>query len=192
MAKDYAQRGGSRRSQTQQKGGLPAWVWMVFGLSIGLAVAAFVYISRPHGALPGQSEAPPAKAEREPARKKTERIPLPPEEKDRFSFYKDLKKQSAYIPRDERPAIKRPPEPASGEEQLYLIQVASFRTNADAENQKANLALLGIEARIEKVTVDDKDTYFRVRVGPADAERTQTLLGRLQDNGLNGLVVKAN
>lgn len=188
MPRDYAQR-GPRRSQTQQRGSLPAWVWLVFGLSIGLAVAAFVYISRPTGSVTVLSADKPA-GEAAPAAKKGGRLALPPEEKERFTFYKDLKKQTVYVPRDDRPPP--PKAPAAAAEDLYLIQVASYRSVSDAEKEKANLALLGVEARIEKVTVDDKDTYFRVRVGPMNTERAQSVLAQLQENGSQGILVKAN
>ena len=36
---------------------------------------------------------------------------------------------------------------------------------ADADRRQASLALLGIESRIQRVTVDD-DVYHRVRIGP--------------------------
>src|SRR5438445_641887 len=97
MAKDYAQRGGGRRNQTRQKGALPAWVWMVFGLSIGLAVAAFVYISRPAGSLPGwqveKTDEGKDTKKTAPAKSGKGAIPLPPEETERFTFYKKLKNQ---------------------------------------------------------------------------------------------------
>jgi len=190
MARDYAQSSRSRRPQTQQKVRLPSWAWLVFGLSMGLAVAAFVYISRPAGPMVEAATAAPAAkpAVAEPVAKNG-RLPLPPQEKERFTFYKNLKEQKVYIPHDERPAPVKAPATA---EDLYLIQVASYRAVSDAEKEKANLALSGVEARIEKVTVDDRETYFRVRVGPMGVDRAQSTLARLQENGFHGIVVKAN
>ena len=191
MPRDYAQR-GARRSQTQQKGALPAWVWLVFGLSMGLVVAAFVYISRPATALPGQTAETAKPQPPPPAGKKAggkSGMALPPAEPERFSFYKELKKQKVYIPRDELPPVKKPAAP---QPELYMIQVASYRAVSDAENLKANLALLGIETRIEKVSVDDTDTYFRVRAGPLPRERAESILARLDENGLDGMMVRAN
>lgn len=191
MARDYAQR-GPRRSQTQQRGQLPSWAWLVFGLSMGLAVAAFVYISRPAGSLQDMaSSTPPPKPVTPPApvAGKNGRLPLPPAEKERFSFYEALKKQKVYIPRDDRPPPTK--APAASAPELFLVQVASYRAVSDAENEKAKLALLGIESRIEKVTVDDRETYFRVRIGPLGEDRTQATLARLSENGMHGMVVKA-
>ena len=199
MARDYASR-GPRRSQVQQRGQLPGWAWLVFGLSMGLAVAAFVYISRPAGAMREDAVVLTGKpADAVPAKTRNGRLALPPEEKERFTFYKNLKEQKVYIPRDERPPPPRPATPAAAAtapaapaQELFLIQVASFRASAEAEKEKARLALVGVESRIEKVTVDDRETYFRVRVGPMSVERAQAALARLQENGFNGIVVKAN
>jgi cell division protein FtsN len=51
--------------------------------------------------------------------------------------------------------------------------------------------LLGIESKVESVTIDGKDTYYRVRVGPEhDWNRVQLLMSRLEDNGVASLLVK--
>lgn len=211
MARDYGQRGGNgkRRAQTKQKPALPSWIWLVFGLSVGLAVAAFVYISRPAEPMPSvasessaeaaetasdQNKAKPPKPKAVNAKSGSKNnLPLPPEEEERFTFYKDLKKQRVpVIPRDERPP-KATPKPATPvAEDQFLIQVASYRAVSDAENQRASLALLGIESRIEKVTVDDKDVYFRVRSGPVNRAKAEVLVARLHDNGIDAIVLKAN
>ncbi len=48
----------------------------------------------------------------------------------------------------------------------YMLQVASYSNPADAEGLKAKLALSGMHARIEKVTISGKGTFHRVRLGP--------------------------
>jgi cell division protein FtsN len=47
----------------------------------------------------------------------------------------------------------------------YILQAGSFRRAEEADTLKANLALLGVEADIQKVTVDN-NTWHRVRIGP--------------------------
>ncbi|QKS28329.1 MAG: SPOR domain-containing protein [Candidatus Accumulibacter similis] len=60
------------------------------------------------------------------------------------------------------------PAEAKGEntlkEPIYL-QAGSFLSASDADNQKARLALLGAEARIQQVMLQDK-VWYRVRLGP--------------------------
>lgn len=194
MARDYAQRGGRHRGQARGRGtsarsGLPGWIWMVVGLSAGLVVAAFVYISRPVEQKTIVRTAPvpaPVKAD------SNAPIPLPPKEKARFTFYEILKSQEVVVPKEEvrKPGAPQPGAAPAGSDS-YIIQVASFRGQADAERQKASLALIGIESRIESVTIDDKDTYYRVRVGPEnDWRKVQTTMARLDENGIEALLIK--
>ena len=57
----------------------------------------------------------------------------------------------------------------------YVLQVGSFRSAGDAERRRATLALLGLEARVQTVTIDGEATWHRVQVGPYDE------LGALND-----------
>ena len=47
----------------------------------------------------------------------------------------------------------------------YVLQAGSFTDIADAERMRATLALLGMESRLQRVSIDD-DVYHRVRIGP--------------------------
>jgi cell division protein FtsN len=72
----------------------------------------------------------------------------------------------------------------------YLLQVGSFREQSDAEQLKARLALLGITARTQSVTVNDA-TWHRVRVGPVDGIRqADEMRTKLASNGIESLVMK--
>lgn len=190
MGRDYAQRGGGR-NQARSKGrpsggggvgGVPGWVWLIAGIA---------WLKRPPTPLPGAGEA--ASTEASAPRKGGREAPLalPPKEKERFSFYEILKNQEVVIPREEVKAGTPPPPDVDTGTGSYILQVASYRSQADADQQKAALALLGIESRIESVTIDDKDRFYRVRVGPInDWAQVQTTLGRLDENGIQALVIK--
>src|SRR5690606_12913413 len=144
VARDYAQRGRNNSRQARGRGasarsGLPGWIWMVVGLSAGLVVAAFVYISRPveqKTIVRSEPVVAPARTN------KNAPIPLPPKEKARFTFYEILKSQEVVLPKE---AARDPDAPAPGAapagSDRYIIQVASFRAQADADRQKASLAL---------------------------------------------------
>lgn len=199
MARDYAHSPKKGGRQTKGRGGgggsgMPGWVWLVFGLSIGLTVAAFVYIKRtPDNALPGQQHEPAAEEEpaaekpaEKPKKKPRETVKLPPEEKPRFRFYEMLPSEEVVVPRADKEAAK-----ASGDGSTYVIQVASYRDKEEADKQKASLALLGIESRIETVTIDGNETFYRVRVGPLkDYGKVQIISNRLADNGVEAVVIK--
>jgi cell division protein FtsN len=56
---------------------------------------------------------------------------------------------------------------------------------------KARLALLGISARVQSVTVNDA-AWHRVRVGPVNgARQAESMRRRLADNGIESLVMKS-
>lgn len=213
MPRDYAQRNPNprrhtRRAKGRSGGGVPGWVWLIAGLSFGLAVAALVYIRRPlapPAVEPVASEEVTADSSGETREKprntrnrnsKPPALPLPPKEKDRFTFYEILKNQEVVLPPEAAKAAQPPkPAPAAGQPPAtggsYIIQVASYRAQTEAEKQKANLALLGIESRIESVTIDGKDTFYRVRIGPErDWARVQATMTRLDANGIQALLVK--
>ena len=89
------------------------------------------------------------------------------------------------------PASSSPDTPAAASTQTFIIQVASYKAAAEADKQKASLALMGIEARVEKVTIDNKDTYYRVRVGPMrDERKARDTMAQLESNGINAMMVR--
>jgi cell division protein FtsN len=48
----------------------------------------------------------------------------------------------------------------------YFLQAGSFRTEADADNLKAKLALHGFEAIVQTAIIPEQGAWHRVRVGP--------------------------
>ena len=49
---------------------------------------------------------------------------------------------------------------------LYVLQVASYKSFQEADRTKANLALQGMEAFIQKVSIEGRGDFYRVRIGP--------------------------
>ena len=69
------------------------------------------------------------------------------------------------------PAAPAPPKPvvsAVSTGGTYVLQVGSFRNEAEAERRRARLALLGLEARVQTIAIDGEATWHRVQVGPYD------------------------
>src|SRR5688572_30486604 len=158
MSKDYAHRGNGSRQTSG--GSLPGWVWLLAGVALGFAGAAIYYISRPATErVAAEVNGDKAKADGK------KRITIPPKEQSRFLFYELLPGYEVPIPKDILKSRPAPPPDAAAPATLpgrYLIQVGSFKERTEAEQQKANLALLGIESRIEKVTIDNNQTWHRV------------------------------
>jgi cell division protein FtsN len=75
----------------------------------------------------------------------------------------------------------------------YFLQVGAFPDEADADNMKAKLALLGFEAVVQSATIPEKGVYHRVRVGPlGDIEKINRIRGELNDNGFNTDLIKVH
>jgi cell division protein FtsN len=71
-----------------------------------------------------------------------------------------------------------------------MIQVGAFKDKKEAEQQRANLALLGVESRIETVTIDNATTWYRVRIGPEkDQHKVESILSRLEENNVQATVI---
>ena len=198
MARDYK---GRAESSSSHKAA-PGWVWFLGGMLSGLFIAGLVYL-RDHSAAPGTvqvAEKPRPQVQAKPAA--SEEKPAPP--KPQFDFYNLLPEIEVVVPDPEpEPAAKpnsvaapvvtrtAPPveTPHSGE--AYLVQVGSFRRQAEADRLRARLALLGIEARIQRVAIDGQDAWHRVRVGPFnDLRQANEIRSRLKANQINAIVMK--
>ncbi|MBI4754115.1 MAG: SPOR domain-containing protein [Betaproteobacteria bacterium] len=188
---------------------------MVVGVFVGLVIGALLavavawYVTRAVPFKPRDEDKPaetraPAAADQQP-------LPLPgkpgdkPGERPRFEFYKILPGNQDVAPAAAAPAPAAPPlstdaapqaeakpqpEKKTPDEVLYL-QVGSFSNPADAENLKAKLAFVGLEAQIQPVDVADRGLMHRVRIGPyrkpEDMNRARTLLAQ---NGMQAAVVR--
>ena len=74
---------------------------------------------------------------------------------------------------------------------VYFIQAGSFQNPADADNQKARLAILGFESSVEPANLPDKGTWYRVRLGPYNkVEEINRVRQALAQNGIDASLVK--
>ncbi len=48
----------------------------------------------------------------------------------------------------------------------YMLQAGSYKKAADADRLKAKLAFTGLSSMIQKVTIEGKGDFYRVRLGP--------------------------
>ena len=85
-----------------------------------------------------------------------------PNEKTRFEFYEML-------PGNEEPVTEIELQKAAEQPILkdkYYLQLGSFKDTEDAENLKAKIAMLGMEAYVQSADLSEKGMWHRVRVGP--------------------------
>jgi cell division protein FtsN len=159
-ARDYK----TRRGRTS---GFSGWMGVLCGLGAGLAVAGLVYI-KDH-----RPDAPAERTGKVEKRKFHGMEPAEPEGGDSgteepaktYDFYDKLPKFEVVIPekeKDVRPDTKSVPETRRG---TYVLQAGSYKNFADADRVRAQLALQGVESKVQKVTVDN-DTWHRIRIGP--------------------------
>lgn len=75
---------------------------------------------------------------------------------------------------------------------IYFLQVGAFVKRADADAQKANLAIQGIQAQLSEVT-SDGNTLWRVRVGPYNSvEESNPVRDKLSGMGIKPTLIKAS
>lgn len=171
-------------------GKLPAWAWMLIGLLVGAGVAWAVHLyvtrsAKPPKPAPAGQSAPP----RAPAKKPEPKPVPPPAVKPRFDFYTILPEMETVLPDKEPPAVK--PKRSVETDARYILQAGSFANFEDADRLKARLALAGLEARIEKVSIEGKGDFFRVRLGPyAKLEQLEAQNKKLADLGVRALRIK--
>ena len=185
MAKDY-----KPRTVVKRKNGGSTLLGIFIGLILGLGIAVGIawYMNKtPIPILnkakpPEKTAAEPGKALAKPDEKTTQQV-----EKPRFEFYKIL--PGAEEPVTEK-QIKQAAKPGAPVEN-YLLQAGSFQNPADADNLKARLALLGVEAGVEPINLAEKGTWYRVRVGPySKVDEINRLRQTLAQNGIEATLVK--
>jgi cell division protein FtsN len=189
MAKDYKNTTRPKRKKPKPTSG---WVWMLGGLLIGLLVALLVYLK--DDLLEASTRATPA-----PVVEKSQPAPKPTvskkpsvkkeaDKKPRFDFYNLLPEMEVFIPPQEL-AAQREKKPA--EAITYYLQAGSFRRAEDADRMRAQLALNNIESHIQRVTINERSTWFRVRVGPfQSARKMDKLRNRLRAQSIDPIVLK--
>ncbi len=180
MARDYKhrKRPAKRKKGTSSFGS---------GLTIGLAIALIVHLYH----LGKRPEAEPVKAvtQEKPAAQEPEAT----DDSDIFyDFYEMLPDDDVFLTEETAPGTTGRATPASTAGAAYYLQAGSFRNHADADSRKANLALLGVSANIQRVTINDNQTWHRVLVGPInDATELSTLRTRLGAENIDTMMLRA-
>lgn len=73
----------------------------------------------------------------------------------------------------------------------YILQAGAFGQAAQADELKAKVAMLGLNARVEEATINGK-TMYRVRMGPyATASELSSAKTKLGNGGLSAVPIKA-
>jgi cell division protein FtsN len=158
-----------RPKKTKQQEEYPGWMWMLFGLAIGLSVAFAIYKKDAGEAPEPQPVAQQPASMSASIEHEAEAVERPDEQvaESRFTFYDMLPKFEVIIPEVEGDVSQDRAIEVVQDPGLYVLQAGSFSELADADRRRAELALLGIESIVQRVAIDDK-TYHRVRIGPIE------------------------
>lgn len=170
----------------------PGWVWLIFGLTIGLSVAFAIYVNGlSRVPAPQQQATTPERPANRPAsnasRQDAATEEAPPR---RFDFYSMLPNFEVVVPEQEADVTRDTRVQAIVQPGNYVLQAGSFSRFEDADRRRAQLALQGIESRVQRVSIDDK-TYHRVRIGPLqDLDKLNMIRSRLRQADIDVLRIR--
>ena len=189
---------------TKASASTPGYIWLLSGLAIGLFVALLIYL----GKQPAEKttftqavgkELAKHKAQNTDDDKKQTSTPANKEKtgrEPRFDFYTILPESEVFVPEPTRRPENKPAtqtsEPANvSNGTQYLLQAGSFRNHTDADNLKANLALLGVTSSIQSVTLNSNEVWHRVRIGPfTNDKKLRDTLATLKSNNIHAMTME--
>lgn len=209
-----------KNTTPKAKSGGGTFLGIVIGLVLGLVIAVAVAFYLNKGPKPfadktggGVAKVPPKGAAdtsdpNKPLYGKDAKAGDPskagaPGEQKRFSFYEILPGKEEVVdarkaqevakadPKSDPKGAPKPDDAKSASKDQYFLQAGAFGSAGDADNQKAKLALMGFEARVETVDVEGKGTMHRVRLGPYgrldDINRVRSTLAT---NGIDAALIR--
>jgi cell division protein FtsN len=192
-----------RSSATRRSKQSNAAPLLIGAFAVGLAVAAAAYWWGTRSApahAPKRTTAPvttPSPAPAPPRAVTPTKSGAPAKApKPHFDFYTLLPGETVLPdsrpPRDGAKTAKRPTPGKTAkvepESSTFVLQAASYASFDEADRLKAKLVLSGLEARIEKVTIENKGDFYRVRLGPyASIDELDATDKRLTELGIRAL-----
>jgi len=164
------------------------------GLAVGVLLTAgvFLYKSDAHQAATEPDSPRPEPQQRAAAPSSdSDSSPASNESGERYDFYEMLPNFEVVVPEKDREVKRDIPGAARIERPgVYVLQAGSYRNQADAERVSAQLKLQGIDAKVQRVAVDN-DVWHRVRVGPiSDLTELNKVRKQLQAADVDGLVIR--
>lgn len=181
----------TRKTASGGRKKLPNWSLLVLGLAIGLLLAWLIQlviygIRNPNSGLnhlmtSSKPASPKAPAKSTQGAKNTTTKPS-------YDFYTILPETET--PLTDREWVQQKSAPVE-KGVSYLLQAASYSTYKDADQLKAKLILNGLSSSIQKVSIEGKGTYYRVRVGPyASTKQVDQARDTLNELGIKPLLLK--
>lgn len=110
---------------------------------------------------------------------------------EKYDFYEMLPNFEVVVPEKDKEVKRDLPATAKVERPgVYVLQAGSYRNEADADRVRAQLAMQGIDAKVQRVAVD-ADVWHRVRIGPITRlDDLNRLRKQLQAADVDALVIR--
>ena len=163
------------------------------GLAVGVILTAgvFIYKSDAHKAVEPDSPRPEPQQRASSPSSDSDADTASNAGGERYDFYEMLPNFEVVVPEKDRDVKRDIPGGARIERPgVYVLQAGSYRNQADAERVSAQLKLQGIDAKVQRVAVDN-DVWHRVRVGPiSDLTALNKVRKQLQAADVDGLVIR--
>jgi cell division protein FtsN len=159
----------AKRRRWSIKSGKHAWLTLALGVGIGVIVVvlwqfaekrwhtregiATLFESAGKAVKPDTRKDEPAKTEAAKGNK------------PKYDFYTILPETETVLP--DRSVRTKPDTAGKAEAGVtYVLQAGSFPNFQDADELKAKLAINGLVAQIQKVSIEGRGDFYRVRLGP--------------------------
>jgi cell division protein FtsN len=170
----------------------PTWSLLALGLAVGIALTVLLQLLAQRAHAPGSGLSTLfSSAEKTPRPAAKTPPPKPPAKIPKYDFYTILPEIETVLPETETPAVNKPRGAASTTNVSYVLQAASFARFEDADRLKAKLTLNGLVAHIQKVVIEGRGEYHRVRLGPySSLNELDAADQRLRALGIHGLRLK--
>jgi cell division protein FtsN len=73
----------------------------------------------------------------------------------------------------------------------FVLQLGAFKQLNELERFRARLALLGVETRVQKVTINNNETFHRLRAGPFHSQQNLDEVRRLLTrNNIKSVIIR--
>lgn len=123
--------------------------------------------------------------------KKTEKQTAPAEKKNKTAPSEAIQPEdilnSGSLEKAEQKAKQRAKKAATESGHKVMLQIGSYNDHNSADTQRAKLAMLGVNAQINKTTVNGK-TVYRVQTPALARNQAEQLSNKLKQNNIDSLM----
>lgn len=186
-ARKAAPRRGASRARPKAGPRVPAWLIAVCGVVVGLFIAFLFTLEPGRESVKRDTPAPQQPTVRP--------VEQPKRQSPSYDFYTLLPESEVVTPAPRPAPPPPPPAPATPSPDKaapttqYFLQAGSFRQRAEADRVRAQIILMGLDARLENAKLANGEVWHRVQVGPfADQNRLNQAEQTLSGNGFSNLL----